>query len=83
MPMTRVGLFEAKQKLSELVQRAAAGEEIVITRHGQPAAVLRGLRPGIDATGARAAGRRIAARRKRLAPVTVEEILRWIGEGRR
>ena len=81
--MTRIGLFEAKQKLSELVQRAAAGEEIVITRHGHPAAVLRGVRPAGDAERARAASRRIATRRKRLAPVTVEEIRDWIAEGRR
>jgi prevent-host-death family protein len=81
--MTRIGLFEAKQKLSELVQRAASGEEIVITRHGQPAAVLRGVRGAEDAARAREAGRRIAARRKRLKPVSRAEIRRWIAEGRR
>ncbi len=32
--MTTVGLFEAKNRLSELVERAARGEEIVITRRG-------------------------------------------------
>ena len=81
--MIRIGLFEAKQKLSELVHRAAAGEEIVITRHGHPAAVLRGVGRGADVERARAAGRRIAARRKRLVPVTAEEIRGWIAEGRR
>jgi prevent-host-death family protein len=35
-----VGLFEAKQKLSEIVQRAAEGEQIGITRRGKLAAVL-------------------------------------------
>jgi prevent-host-death family protein len=35
-----VGLFEAKQKLSEIVQRAAEGERIGITRRGKLAAVL-------------------------------------------
>ena len=38
--MRKVGLFEAKQKLSELVDRAAAGERIGITRRGKLAAVL-------------------------------------------
>jgi prevent-host-death family protein len=38
--MRTVGLFEAKQKLSELVERARAGEKIGITRHGQLTAVL-------------------------------------------
>jgi len=35
-----VGLFEAKQKLSELVERARGGEKIGITRHGELTAVL-------------------------------------------
>lgn len=38
--MKRVGLFEAKQKLSELVERASQGEKIGITRRGKLAAVL-------------------------------------------
>lgn len=38
--MRKVGLFEAKQKLSELVGRAQEGEKIGITRHGQLAAIL-------------------------------------------
>ena len=35
-----VSLVDAKAHLSELVSRAQAGEEIVITRHGQPVARL-------------------------------------------
>jgi prevent-host-death family protein len=38
--MRTVGLFEAKQKLSELVERARGGERIGITRRGELAAVL-------------------------------------------
>jgi prevent-host-death family protein len=38
--MRTVGLFEAKQKLSELVERAREGEKIGITRRGTLAAVL-------------------------------------------
>jgi prevent-host-death family protein len=38
--MRTFGLFEAKQKLSELVERAREGEKIGITRRGQLAAVL-------------------------------------------
>ena len=38
--MRTVGLFEAKQKLSELVERAREGEKIGITRRGELAAVL-------------------------------------------
>lgn len=38
--MPSVGLFEAKNNLSALVERALQGEEITITRHGQPVAML-------------------------------------------
>ncbi len=38
--MKTVGLFEAKQKLSELVERASTGERIGITRRGKLAAVI-------------------------------------------
>jgi len=38
--MRTVGIFEAKQKLSELVDRAWQGERIGITRRGKLAAVL-------------------------------------------
>ena len=37
---TQVNLYEAKTKLSELVDRAAAGEEIVIAKSGKPKARL-------------------------------------------
>jgi len=33
--MRKVGLFEAKQKLSELVERAGRGERIGITKRGK------------------------------------------------
>ena len=38
--MQTVGLFEAKQKLSELVGRAADGERIGITRRGKLTALI-------------------------------------------
>ena len=38
--MRRVGLFQAKNELSALVERASKGEEIMITRRGQEAAIL-------------------------------------------
>lgn len=35
--MTKVfNLYEAKNQLSSLVERAASGEEIVIAKHGKP-----------------------------------------------
>jgi prevent-host-death family protein len=38
-----IGIFEAKQKLSELIERAARGEEIVITCRGKERARLVGI----------------------------------------
>jgi len=35
-----VGAFEAKTHLSTLLDRVAAGEEVVITKHGKPVARL-------------------------------------------
>jgi prevent-host-death family protein len=42
--MITVGTFEAKTHLSMLLDRVAAGEEVVITRHGTPVARLIGAR---------------------------------------
>ncbi len=38
--MITVGAFEAKTHLSALLDRVAAGEEVVITKHGKPVARL-------------------------------------------
>jgi prevent-host-death family protein len=38
--MKTVGSFEAKTHLSALLDRAAKGERILITKHGVPAAML-------------------------------------------
>jgi prevent-host-death family protein len=38
--MTLIGMHEAKTKLSQLVQRAESGEDIVIARNGKPVARL-------------------------------------------
>jgi prevent-host-death family protein len=46
--MREIGLFEAKNRLSELVGDAEKGEEIVITRRGKPVARLVALRNDDD-----------------------------------
>jgi prevent-host-death family protein len=38
--MIRIGLADAKAHLSQLVERAAAGEAVCITRRGKPVAQL-------------------------------------------
>ena len=49
--MTSISVSQARATLPDLVDRVLAGEEITITRHGQPVAVV--LRP--DAVRARRA----------------------------
>ena len=38
--MESIGIYEAKSKLSELVEKAEAGQEVVITRRGRPVVKL-------------------------------------------
>ncbi|MBI2703851.1 MAG: type II toxin-antitoxin system Phd/YefM family antitoxin [Actinobacteria bacterium] len=38
--MSTVGVHEAKTNLSQLLKRVAAGEEVIITRSGEPVAKL-------------------------------------------
>jgi len=44
----RVNIHEAKTHLSRLVDRAAAGEEIIIGRAGKPVARLVALEPSVE-----------------------------------
>lgn len=52
----RVNIADAKARLSELVQRAARGEEIIIARKGKPQARLGPLSPAIPRVPGRGAG---------------------------
>jgi prevent-host-death family protein len=45
----RISVTEAKGQLTELVRRAEAGDEIVLTRHGQPVVRLTPVRTAVDA----------------------------------
>ena len=79
-----VGLFDAKNRLSELVGLAERGEEVVITRRGEPVAKLVPAKPVHDRAEALAAMERMAERRKRISPpVTLDDIMEWKNEGRR
>ena len=46
--MREIGAFEAKNKLGTLLDWVAAGEEVLITRHGKAAARLVPATPGFD-----------------------------------
>ncbi len=64
--MKTVGLFEAKQKLSELVERASEGEQIGITRRGKLTAVIV---PAHNDVGLKEAFARIEQLRLRAKPL--------------
>ena len=38
--MERIGIYDARARLSELIERVQSGEEVVLTRHGEPVARL-------------------------------------------
>jgi prevent-host-death family protein len=42
---TTVNIYEAKTKLSKLVDEAAQGEDVIIARNGKPVARLTPLKP--------------------------------------
>src|SRR5215207_2447569 len=51
---TRVPVSEAKGQLTELVRRAEAGDEVVLTRHGHAAVRLVPVKPALGRKGRRA-----------------------------
>jgi prevent-host-death family protein len=78
--MQTVGLFEAKQRLSELVERASEGEKIGITRRGKLAAIISPAHPGKSLEEAFAAIDRI---RRRVKPLPKGTTIKNLIEGRR
>ncbi len=67
----RISVTEAKGLLTELIRRAEAGDEVVLTRHGHPAVRLVPVTPVANAEGRRAlikAARAAAAKKKGEGP---------------
>lgn len=60
--MYEIGAFEAKNKLSALLERVERGEEIMITRRGKPVAKLVPAVPKSSHAAAREAASRILER---------------------
>jgi prevent-host-death family protein len=73
--MRKVGLFEAKQKLSELVERAAAGERIGITRRGKLAAIIVSVEGQYDLRGIFENLEGIRRRARRVKGVSVKDLI--------
>jgi prevent-host-death family protein len=77
--MHKVGLFEAKQKLSELVERAGHGERIGITKRGKLTAVIGPAQSEVDIREVFTSMERIRKRSKKVPGVTIKSL---IEEGR-
>lgn len=93
--MITISASEARQTLPEQLDRVEAGEQVTITRHGRPVAVLvrpdalRSPRTAQIWAEADALGERLEAARKRplgelkgISTETAEEILEYIRAGR-
>jgi prevent-host-death family protein len=80
--MTDIGVAEAKRRFSELLDRVADGERIVIERRGRPAVVL--VPPHEDAaSGARPAPLGFASLAGALAELPqLDEVLRDVAAAR-
>ena len=79
--MREVGAFEAKNKLSTLLDWVEGGEEVVITRRGKAVARLVSAVPGFDRGKARraAAGIIEASRGLTLGGLAIKDL---VNEGR-
>jgi prevent-host-death family protein len=75
-----IGLFEAKQKLSEIVERAASGERIGITRRGKLAAIVV---PAVSQNSLKDIFEDIERIRRRAKPLKTLRVKDLIEEGRR
>ena len=79
--MSTVTLADAKARLSELVERAAAGKSVCITRRGKPVARITGIttaRKPIDIAALRAATSALPLQRE-----SARELVRGIRDGDR
>jgi prevent-host-death family protein len=79
--MERIGIYDARSKLSELIERVQSGEEVVLTRHGEPVARLVPEKRRRKRSRAAAVARiRALARKLDIRDVDIREL---IEEGRR
>jgi prevent-host-death family protein len=82
-----VGAFEAKTHLSALLDRVERGEEVTITRRGQPVAKLVPMEKKMAKDSVPLSERlqqlRLSLKERGMKPLTVEEIIEMKNEGRR
>lgn len=83
--MRHVPIAEFKDRVSEIVAAAEAGEEITITRHGREVVRLVGIESDRMARQREAAEQLYALGQdvlRKYGPTTHQEIRSWIDEGR-
>lgn len=80
MKVHEIGAFEAKTKLSELLDKVQRGQVFHITKRGQPVAVLTGIHPEKAGPGRKKSlvvrCRSLRARSKRGAE-SLKELVEW------
>lgn len=85
------GVFDAKNRFSELIDRAERGEEIIVTRHGRVVARIAPPEDPVAPTRTAREGAAVVEQFRALrediratgGPVTRAEIRAWIREGQR
>ena len=79
--MNRISASDARRRLPRLLDRAARGESLTITRHGKPVARL--IPVPSDRSRAQEAADRIIERRKHLKPAPLADLMATIHEWHR
>lgn len=79
--MERIGSYEAKTHLPQLLDRVARGESLTITRHGRPVAHL--VPVDTHRERVREAAARIVERRRHLERAPLAELMASTHEGHR
>lgn len=72
--MARYGVAEAKDGLPSLIDKALAGEEVVITRHGRPVVELRAIEPAAPKRSRAEIFAKLAELRARVGPLEVDSL---------
>ena len=81
--METIAAFDAKTRLSELLDRAAKGESFQITKHGRPVGKLVPPDSARDPVAIAAAVERLKRFRGTLGQMSKEELLSLAHEGHR
>ena len=81
MKVHEIGAFEAKTKLSELLDKVQRGQVFHITKRGQPIAILTGMHledgAGRDRKKSLVSRCRALRARSKRGPETLKELVEW------